>query len=170
MEWADQVDHQNPLPILVAYVVKVRRGNEAGGGGVVHQQVEPAEGFHRFRDHQSHRRVVGNIGLDGQCPATQGLDVGHGLHGLVVRTRVVHQHGAVELRQTHAVARPTPVPPPVTIAALGMTCMGRNRGAGRLGLWGDGGLRGDLMRLAVRTGHTFDRRDPAGESGPGVLS
>ena len=91
MEWPHQIDHQYPLPIVIASVVEGCRGDETGSRRVVDQQIEPAECL-GIGDHRPNGQVVGDIGLEGQPTATQSLDIGHGLLGVVAQTRVIHQH------------------------------------------------------------------------------
>src|SRR5439155_12664597 len=67
-----------------------------GDGGVVHQDVEAAEGLERFVEQRLDLRRVGQVGVDPDGFAAGGADGAHDLVGGIAVARIVDGHlGAV---------------------------------------------------------------------------
>ena len=97
LEWAFEVDGEDAVPVFIAHGVEVGEVDEAGGAGVVDEDVEAAECFDCFLNHGAAGGIVGDISLgDDGLGAGRAALVGDGL-GAVGGLVVVDGHAAAGL-------------------------------------------------------------------------
>ena len=101
LKGAFEVDGEDAVPVFIAHGVEVGEVDEAGGAGVVDEDVEAAECFDCFLNHGAAGGIVGHIALDDDGFGTGGAAlIGDGL-GAVGGLVVVDGYAAAGLCEHH---------------------------------------------------------------------
>ena len=92
VERAGEIGGEDVIPEFVRQAIEVGIGNRLVEGGVVHQDLDPAEFGPGLLHHPRHVGRVGDVGPDGHCTHAELGDLfGHAFR-LGLRRGVIHHH------------------------------------------------------------------------------